>query len=1200
MMGPLKPFIVLALLFPLSLRADLLYDLSFPESLFQEGGILYVDGSIQTPSSINMGTQEVRHNYAGLEGSWAIFNTPVCGQYDQIHFDLGSRNEIYLEASVHTSQLNGSDNNFGIHLDSTGYSARSLGFHGLGSIRLFNYGSNNLVSFADNTTYHIQMYANASADLLTINIDGVEQYSGPLGSTDITKVRMSLSPWTGNAQNCAGSDVALSDIKIYESPDDLSGDTGSTIGTAINLQSDPGDYIGQGQNYSYTDDNAEITYSRNYDNGIRILIRNLPNEPSLSWTLNMAAIGEVELVAGEYLGAQRFPVPNAQSPGLSFSGQGRGCNNLTGSFEISEVSYDSNGDVLSLRASFDQYCDESSSALRGTIEYNVSPSEPPEPVPSTPLPTFMDPNLQGCLMEQAQLNNWDSVEEFERLLCPNRGIQDTVGLDQLFNLRELDLSGNPLQHSNNAVQTLPPQLEDLNLSNTGLTEMYGTISFDHLTQLRRLDISENMIVNLPGLSNQLRRLNISGTSLGGFNDLLALNNLIELRANYIHTPTNGQWLAQEAEQIVANNPQLQIVGFSGLPIGDSFQFFQNLSVQHLEELELSDTGMTSVPVALDQYDSLTSIDLSHNPITYLSPINQLKELNVSHTKLMDLNQLLGLNELIELRANNIQFASEVPIESINYQLQQLVSTNPQLKVLGINGLNLIDPYDPVGGFFAALPPQIQVLELSDTGLLDFPLTHLPIKRLNLSDNPIAFINLNPLNMSLEALDLSKTQLEDLFGLEQLTNLKELRLGDTDFSAGYNPMLQQQLQTILMNNDSLVILGLNDINFVDHSVVFNALSPNLQVLELRNTGLSDMDWSYLPPYINEFSSLHTLDLSSNPITSVGPLVGSSLRHLNLSTTSLFNLNELSGINGLIELQLNDVPVNEYMIENMIMQNPHIVHLGMNGIMISDSQRFFNEILGWRPFESLSIANTGLSELSLTPPTVQSLKVLDLSDNLITSADSLSLDGAENMESLNLANNQLINLAGPFSFMNSLQFLSLAGNDQLFCVEIDALEQTLDPTVELIRPQQCQQEQTELDYCSANGMSTSYEWIDSVVINGMANMSGSNGGYGDYSGQITPVAPGENIMLDLVPGYRSYNYTEQWVVWVDFNRNGDFEPFEQVFSGSGNNVVNTNFMVPLDATQGDVRMRVAMRWGGTAAPCGSYTWGEVEDYTLSVTW
>lgn len=141
--------------------------------------------------------------------------------------------------------------------------------------------------------------------------------------------------------------------------------------STIELESDPGDYIGQGKSYLYSDDNSQISYSRNYDNGIDVSIRNLPNDPDLRWTLNLAAPRQEEIQIGSYPLAERFPFQENDRPGLSFSGQGRGCNTLTGHFEVYEVSYDDSGNLSSLHAGFQQHCEGGPSSLKGIVSFNA-------------------------------------------------------------------------------------------------------------------------------------------------------------------------------------------------------------------------------------------------------------------------------------------------------------------------------------------------------------------------------------------------------------------------------------------------------------------------------------------------------------------------------------------------------------------------------------------------------------------------------------------------------------------------------------------------------------------------------------------------------------------------------------------------------------------------------------------------------------
>ncbi len=54
--------------------------------------------------------------------------------------------------------------------------------------------------------------------------------------------------------------------------------------------------------------------------------------PGSFWFLHLAAPAGQELLPGVYEGATRWPFQDPSTPGLDFSGDGRGCNTLTGRF----------------------------------------------------------------------------------------------------------------------------------------------------------------------------------------------------------------------------------------------------------------------------------------------------------------------------------------------------------------------------------------------------------------------------------------------------------------------------------------------------------------------------------------------------------------------------------------------------------------------------------------------------------------------------------------------------------------------------------------------------------------------------------------------------------------------------------------------------------------------------------------------------
>jgi sugar lactone lactonase YvrE len=136
-----------------------------------------------------------------------------------------------------------------------------------------------------------------------------------------------------------------------------------------------------------------------------------------------------------------------------------------------------------------------------------------------------------------------------------------------------------------------------------------------------------------------------------------------------------------------------------------------------------------------------------------------------------------------------------------------------------------------------------------------------------------------------------------------------------------------------------------------------------------------------------------------------------------------------------------------------------------------------------------------------------------------------------------------------------------------------------------------------YCSSRGNTASYEWIRTVQIGVFTNTSNNNGGYGNFTSNPVTVARGVNT-IRLTPGFSSGGYSENWRVWIDLNRDGTFGSGELLFSGTGSSVLNGSVNIPSATLSGVTRMRVSMSWGSAASPCGNFSYGEVEDYTVSI--
>lgn len=153
-------------------------------------------------------------------------------------------------------------------------------------------------------------------------------------------------------------------------------------------------------------------------------------------------------------------------------------------------------------------------------------------------------------------------------------------------------------------------------------------------------------------------------------------------------------------------------------------------------------------------------------------------------------------------------------------------------------------------------------------------------------------------------------------------------------------------------------------------------------------------------------------------------------------------------------------------------------------------------------------------------------------------------------------------------------------------------------------------TDIVYCDANGGDASAEYIDAVTVGSFTNISTANANYTDYTDLTTLTLVAENIYpVSLTPGFPGGSYSEYFKIWIDYNANGTFdEPMELAFdAGSGSqNTVTGNITIPISLAlaAGSTRMRVGMSYVGnfgTGTPptsCGTYTYGEVEDYCVNL--
>ena len=152
---------------------------------------------------------------------------------------------------------------------------------------------------------------------------------------------------------------------------------------------------------------------------------------------------------------------------------------------------------------------------------------------------------------------------------------------------------------------------------------------------------------------------------------------------------------------------------------------------------------------------------------------------------------------------------------------------------------------------------------------------------------------------------------------------------------------------------------------------------------------------------------------------------------------------------------------------------------------------------------------------------------------------------------------------------------------------------------------------LAYCTLSSTNSNDEYISNVKITaegatGVNSTSGASN-YTNYSAdptRLVKLAKGtNNNTISVTKAWPGTQWNDAITVWIDFDRSGTYEASEMIMTSSPDKTtpVTEIFSVPANAYSGTktVGMRVALRFNATQMdPCGTYTYGEVEDYAVSI--
>jgi hypothetical protein len=137
---------------------------------------------------------------------------------------------------------------------------------------------------------------------------------------------------------------------------------------SITMVSESGDWIGGGAERFFDDANGALQVA---EGGWAVYLQASGGTYGESFSLTFQAGGGRVLSPGWYPDAQRAGFQAAGRPGMDISGEGRGCNQIAGNFEVRDIAWSPTGTLQRLWLIYEQHCEGGIRALFGEIRIGM-------------------------------------------------------------------------------------------------------------------------------------------------------------------------------------------------------------------------------------------------------------------------------------------------------------------------------------------------------------------------------------------------------------------------------------------------------------------------------------------------------------------------------------------------------------------------------------------------------------------------------------------------------------------------------------------------------------------------------------------------------------------------------------------------------------------------------------------------------------
>ncbi|NTS78782.1 trypsin-like serine protease [Catenovulum sp. SM1970] len=277
---------------------------------------------------------------------------------------------------------------------------------------------------------------------------------------------------------------------------------------------------------------------------------------------------------------------------------------------------------------------------------------------------LQDSQLQACVIQNAQINGWQSISEITSLSCANQNINQLDGIGLLTELESIDLS------SNNITNLAPlAGLENINALNVTNNDILDIRPLLGLSQLTSIELGQNELYCL-GAESGFSSINqipnncwqdpFIDTDNDGFTDVLE---------SLVGTGIND---ATDTPTLISS------INFSDFNLARCVER-QSKNLKYAEQitsLNCSNWEISNL-TGLSAFINLTYLNLTANEITdiaELSALNQLSVLDIANNQVLTLDINPNWPKLTSLFLSG-NILEQVPVSGITWQSIESLSVS---------------------------------------------------------------------------------------------------------------------------------------------------------------------------------------------------------------------------------------------------------------------------------------------------------------------------------------------------------------------------------------------------------------------------------------------------------------------------------------------------------------------------------------------